>query len=145
MSKSKRTAKSNRKRPPPLSVGLDFAHADLSNSNWSNYDFRFVWLFCADLSTCSLRRAQLGYIREASLRGSDLRGARFHLAGLTGTDFSGARLAGASFRECTYVRNQPPIGLTTDILSRCIAVTDAEAATAAPGFNLIMTGHLTMV
>ena len=135
------------KQPPPLSVGLNFSSADLSNRNWDGFDFRYAWLYRANLSKCSLRQTQLASIREACLRGSDLRGARFHLADLTGTDFTEAQLEGASFCECSYSSRHPPIGLPSGVKSRCKAVTDAEPDedVVAPSFNLIMVGRLAMV
>jgi Pentapeptide repeats (8 copies) len=113
----------NRKRPPPISASLNFAGADLSGRNLDSIDFRFPWLLKANLSDCSLRGAQLASIRDACLRNCDLRDARFYFADLTGVDFSGARVQGAEFVECSYNKDKPPIGLPERILARCKAET----------------------
>lgn len=92
--------------PPEWVIDLDFSDGDFLGMNLDGIDLRF-----ADL-------------RRASFHRTSLRRARFDVCDISGTNFTGAQLQGATFECAFYKTDEPPRGLPTEFLRQCEAYDD---------------------
>ena len=133
---------------PPLLFTLDFTHGKLRGlSNLDGINLDDVWLEGTDFTASSLRGAKIGFCPHAIFRDTDLSHAVIN-GDLTGVDFTGARMEGVEIQEfCTYERTSPPIGLPTELLSRCKAVEDepSEAAGSPVGRTVEVKGWMMLM
>ena len=93
--------------------GIDFAYANLRNSQLGSAEMTFASLPVAKLTGSDLQGAELrytqfvmAYLQGADLRGADLRSANLRSANLQDADLRGADLQGADLRGTFVSRSQ---------------------------------------
>ena len=110
--------------PPPVTVLINLEGVDLSNRSLRGLDVSAAWMAKADLRNCDLRGARLGCLPHANLSGADCAGTDFSWLDVTGVDFTGTVLTDAVFEGATFCRSEPPLGLSPEVMARCIPASD---------------------
>ena len=83
---------------PVIYLNLDFADADFTNQFLDDVDLRFAWL------------------ARANFTGSSLKYSQFDFSYIAATNYSNAKLVGASLTMASYHSLHPPIGLSRELM-----------------------------
>jgi len=94
----------NDETPPLFTMTFDFAGGDFAGMQLDHVDLRFANL------------------HRAKFVGASLQKAKFHLSDISGADFTGAILDGIRLEMSTYEADEPPKGLSDDLLNQCEAL-----------------------
>jgi uncharacterized protein YjbI with pentapeptide repeats len=113
-------------KPPPIMLSLSLACADLSHRDLYGRDVSACDLSGTKFDHASLRGTTIRWAPLASFINADLRESRFIVAEISGSDFTGAQMQGSYFKDVSFERTVPPIGLPDDLMARCIAYGRAD-------------------
>jgi hypothetical protein len=121
-------------RPPPVGIMFNFRRLKRRHYVLDGIDLSLCSLDNADFEGASLKGAQLGCGRNVCYRNVRMdAGTDFRNIEITGCDFTGAiGLELALWDGAVYDEGNPPIGLPTEVLSRCKAEPPEPVAPQKP-------------